>query len=384
MKVFYDYQIFEHQQYGGISRYYAELISQMKNRADVNYMLPILESSNAYLKNIPEVNAQVRGGSDYYNKFFLGLTFPGKWKLYQQRNKWFPNRIYVNQRHSEYQLQHGVFDLFHPTDINNYFLKYIGNKPFVVTIHDMIDEYFPEYAFHVYSTYKTSVKEELVKKAAGIIAVSNSTKHDILKRFSVDERKIKVIYHGGSNLPLASGEAIIPGAYFLYVGKRVHYKNFYFLLQALQPFLIKDSALKIVCVGAPFNSTEQSYFKDLKIELNLVHQSADDSILGNLYHHARGFIYPSLYEGFGIPILEAFQCNCPVMASNTSSLPEVGGDAALYFDPKSIESIQQAFLTLLQSDSVRKDLIEKGAARLKNFSWQTAAQHTFDFYKSIV
>lgn len=383
MRIFYDHQIFEHQQYGGISRYYAQLISQMQSRSDISYMLPILRSSNHYLKAIPELAKVLKGDTDYYNRFCFGLEFPGKWKLYQKRNQLFPDRVLENRKYVEKKLKEGAYDLFHPTDIDDYFFEQIGNRPFVVTIHDLIDEYFPEYSFHVYSTYKTSIKERLVKAAAGIIAVSNSTKHDILEKFAVDEKKIKVIYHVPSNIKIVDSDPIVHGCYFLYVGKRVHYKNFYFLIQALQPLLVKDRNIKIVCVGSPFNAKERAYFCDLKVDANIVHMLADDNTLGNLYNYAQAFIYPSLYEGFGIPILEAFECECPVMVSNTSSLPEVAGDAALYFNPKSIESIQHAFTTMLSNNAIRQELIAKGRQQLAKFSWKETADQTFAFYKSI-
>jgi glycosyltransferase involved in cell wall biosynthesis len=384
MKVFYDHQIFEHQQYGGISRYYSRLISHTKDRSDVNYILSLINSSNQYLKEIPEVAATLSGDSDYYHKFLGGLEFPGKWKLYQQRNKWLPGRIRKNLNYSEKMLREASFDLFHPTDFDNYFLKYIGNRPFVVTVHDMIDEYFPEYSFHVHSNYKTSIKEQLIKKAAGVIAVSHSTKHDLLERFSVDEKKIRVIHHAADEMPIYSYEPIMSGCYFLFVGKRSHYKNFYFFLQAIQPFLLNDREIKIVCVGAPFNGKEYAFFRDLQIEASVINMSADDSTLGNLYKYARAFVYPSLYEGFGLPILEAFQCECPVMVSNTSSLPEIAGDAALFFSPKDIHSVRSAFKRMLTDDFMRKDLIEKGRQQLQKFSWRATSEQTFDFYKSIV
>jgi glycosyltransferase involved in cell wall biosynthesis len=163
----------------------------------------------------------------------------------------------------------------------------------------------------------------------------------------------------------------------------VHYKNFYFLLQCAQSLLQANRDLKIVCVGAGFNEKEQAYFRDLGIANQVLQYNASDAALANLYQHATAFVYPSLYEGFGMPLLEAFQMNCPVITSQASSLPEVAGDAAYYIDPKSTASIRGALQTLLTHEGVRQDLIQKGKVQLKKFSWQTTAHKTFELYKSL-
>ncbi|HEY8934464.1 MAG TPA: glycosyltransferase family 1 protein [Cyclobacteriaceae bacterium] len=386
MKLFYDYQIFEHQKYGGISRYYYELLKGIESSKDTQFLLPLLKSDNHYLSQMPSIASQLKGSSDFYKKFMWGIEFPGKWLLYKQRNKYFPQFISENRKHTINALKNQAFDIFHPTDLDDYFLEYIGSRPFVVTVHDMIDEYFPEYSFHVHSTYKTSVKERLINKAAGIIAVSESTKAFLLQRFSIQENKIRVIYHGYSELSNSAdlSKPIIDGEYLLFVGKRVHYKNFYFLLQCIKPLLKKYPDLKIVCVGSPFNTTEKDYLIDLGLDGNVFHVNADDSTLGNLYCFAKAFVYPSLQEGFGMPILEAFNYNCPVLLSDNSSLPEVAGDAALYFNAKDISSVQQAILKILTDTKLRDQLIEKGRDRLKLFSWQNTVNQTLDFYRSLL
>jgi len=384
MIVSYDYQIFEHQIYGGISRYFYELIKGLEQHPDVSYSLPLKQSSNHYIKRIPSIANGIKSGSDYYNQFLFGTEFRGKWTLFQRWNQLFPQAVTANRRHAIEVFKSGAFDIFHPTDLSDYFLDYIGNKPFVVTIHDMIDEYFPEYSFHVHSNYQTSVKENLIKKAAGIIAVSESTKRDILHRFNVDEKKIKVIYHGVSELEDQHTDSrLIVDNYFLYVGKRAHYKNFYFFLQCIQSLLTKDRSLKIVCAGPPFNKIESTYFNDLGIVENLIHVDADDRVLGNLYQHALAFVYPSLYEGFGIPILEAFKFGCPVILSNSSSLPEVAGDAGIYFTPKDIGSVRQAVQLVMRDKALRTEIIQKGYARLQNFPLKKMVDQTVAFYKSI-
>ncbi len=386
MRIFYDYQIFQQQIYGGISRYFYELMKGIDGiqKSDYQYILPLVESSNAYITRIPSVAKSILSGSDYYHQFLGGIEFPGKWKLFQQWNKFFPKATLRNQLLTINALKNKDFDLFHPTDVNDYFLQHLGGRPFVVTIHDMIDEYFPEYLFHVHSTYKTSIKEKLVKKAAGIIAVSESTKQKIIERFNIDDRKIKVIYHGVSDFKDHSSSQLISGKYFLYIGKRTHYKNFYFFIQCVQSFLKEDPALKIVCTGSPFNKAELDYFSDLGVLNNISYIDADDTKLSNLYQHAIAFVYPSLHEGFGMPILEAFKNGCPTILSNTTSLPEVAGNAALYFDPKSIESVKTAIYQIINDIDLRFDLIQRGNERVKLFSWQKTIQETMSFYNAII
>ena len=388
MKVFYDYQIFQQQIYGGISRYFYELINgiEVDHNNNIQYVLPLKHSSNSYIKNIDAVAKGIKSGSDYYNQFLGKVEFPGKWRLFQAWNKLSPKRILENQELTISALQKQDFDLFHPTDFSNYFLNHIKDRPFVITIHDMIDEYFPEYSFHVHSTYKTSVKEQLIRKASGIIAISASTKKDIIDRFNVDEAKIKVIYHGVSDFDSNNSitDRLIVEKYFLYLGKRTHYKNFYFFLQCIQSFLLEDPSLRIVCVGSPFGKLELDYFKDLKIQKSIRHINASDNMLGNLYKNAVAFVYPSLYEGFGMPVLEAFKNGCPVILSNTSSLPEVAGEAGLYFNPKNIISVKTAVHKVLNDERLRQDLIRKGFERMKQFSWKRTVDETVSFYKTLV
>lgn len=384
MKILYDYQIFEHQVHGGISRYFYQLMEAMRVSAGMTYELPLQYSSNQYVLSIPELSGQLKGPSDFYRQFLNGTEFKGKWTLFQLHSRLFPRQLKVNQQLSIEALGKQQFDIFHPTDLHDYFLPSIGNKPFVITIHDMIDEIYPEYGFHVHSTYRSSLKETLIKKASAIIAVSENTKRDILARFSVPEKKIKVIYHGASELTEAtSNSPLVTSPYFLFVGKRVHYKNFYFLLQCAQPLLLANRDLKIICVGPGFNAKETAYFRDLGVIDQILHFNASDAMLANLYQHATAFVYPSLYEGFGMPVLEAFQKNCPVITSQTSSLPEVAGDAALYIDPKSIVSLRHALQTMLTDVGIRQTLIQKGNEQLKRFSWLTTAHQTFELYKSL-
>jgi glycosyltransferase involved in cell wall biosynthesis len=388
MKILYDHQIFEHQVHGGISRYFYELMKgiALQSTTRVEFALPIRNSSNHYLQNIPSVAKGITSGSEYYNDFMNGIEFPGKWRLFQFWQRIMPFKARENQLQTIEQLKAFNYDIFHPTDVDDYFLKYIGKKPFVITIHDLIDEYFPEYGFHVHSLYKTSARQRLLEASAGIIAVSEFTKKNLIERFGVDEKKIKVIHHGVGEIGVQEDHRVraISERYLLYIGKRTHYKNFYFFVQCVQSVLLQQPDLKIVCAGAPFNPREIAYFRDLRVEKQIVHVHANDNMLSNLYIHAEAFIYPSLYEGFGMPVLEAFKYRCPVLLSNTSSMPEVAGDAALYFPPKDVTLIRSSVEKILSDQMLRSQLIEKGLSRVRHFSWERAVTETLLFYETVL
>lgn len=390
MKILYDYQTFETQRFGGISRYYYELIKNFgENKIwGIEWDLPIHYSNNGYVSKLPQIQINLKGEADYYKRFAWGYEFKGKWFLYQKFKQYFPKNFLQNQQLSVKYLKQGGYDIFHPTDIHDYFLEYVNNKKLVITIHDMIDELYPEYSFHVYSEYNTSVKKKMIEKADKIIAVSQSTKQDIIDFYKTPEDKIEVIYHGNSLNSIQDfskfKDVRLPAKYLLFVGKRVHYKNFYFFLQVVAPFLYEDADLHIICVGSSFEQKEDCFFQQLNISDRVLHLKADDQVLAYLYQNALAFVYPSLYEGFGIPILEAFACNCPVILSNCSSFPEVAGDAGIYFDPKNITSFRDALHCVLFDSKERDNLVAKGLKQLEKFSWYKSAQKTAKLYQDVL
>lgn len=388
MKILFDYQTFEEQKIGGISRYFHELISHFKNSDGVNPELSIKYTSNEYLKNAPHFKNQILGDYNFYNEFLYGINFKGKGKLLHLKNKLTGNdKINANKKLSIECIKKGHFDLFHPTDYNSYYLDYIGNKPFVVTAYDMIHEIFPEHLSLNSPVSKN--KKKIFEKASKIIAISENTKRDIVTIFNINENKIDVVYLANSlNKETFAGKQVelnnLPNNYLLFVGSRLTYKNFYFFITSIVPLLEKDPALHVVCTGIPFNKNELAFFHRLGIEKQLHQYYVNDVQLAYLYNHALAFIFPSLYEGFGIPVLEAFACECPALLSNTSSLPEIGGDAAAYFEPKDALSIRNAIASVIYNNDKRKQLIEKGIEQHKKFSWELTAKKTLEVYKKVI
>lgn len=366
MKILYDYQTFTIQQYGGISRYFFELIKRF-NTVKSSCSVGAVFSNNAYLNKSTYLGVQ---------PFFPKSNFKGKDFLYTRSN----------QYKSLKDLKAQKFDVFHPTYYNDYFLDHIGKKPFVVTFYDMIHEKFhSQYSELSNDMPVYSFKRKLAKKAERIIAISETTKNDIIDIYGIDENKIDVVYLGNSLESTIVGEKrIVEHEYVLFVGNRSLYKNFTSFTTVIADQLKTNSLLLVCAGGGAFSEQEMNFIKKMKLEKSVVHiKKIDDSILSNLYSNALFFAFPSLYEGFGIPVLESFASNCPTLLSTGGSLPEIGGEAAVYFDPYDQNSLFSAVENLISNTHLRTELVQKGEARIKEFSWDKTFQETMEIYKKI-
>lgn len=366
MRVLYDHQIFTTQESGGISRYFYGLIREFTNMQEIDPITSIIVSSNHYISDQKCVR---------HINLFSNKRIRGKYRLFNLLNK----------PYSILKLKQQKFEIFHPTYYDPYFLTYIGNKPFVLTVHDMIHEKFKEM---FPSTDQTSQRKKLlVEKASKVIVVSENTKKDLIEIFGTEESKIEVIYPANSLMPELNVVFNLerPSKYILFVGLRTGYKNFERFIRSIAKILNQNKDLFVVCVGgSKFKNDEKQVFIELDIEKQILHYTfLDDKTLACIYKNALFFIFPSLYEGFGFPILESFACGCPVLCSNKSSLPEIAGDAALYFDPYIEESIANAVKRILKDESLRKDLITKGFQRLRKFSWAHTTQQTKNIYERV-
>ena len=366
MNILYDYQIFEMQKYGGISRYFVELAQHYNDEEDINVSIAAKITNNEYL-----VNSHIKNNLVLHSKYVIKKRHYIESKV---------NRVYLRHAFSMRKI-----DVFHPTYYDPYFLKYIGEIPFVLTIYDMIHEKFSEMFSPNDRTSQN--KKLLAEKASKIIAISESTKQDIIDILGIDEAKIDVVYLG-SSLPLASNTITIdscPSKYILFVGNRTIYKNFNRFIKAIAPLLHEDKELHVVCAGGgKFHEDEEQLLSQLEITKRVHQFNIDDTTLTTFYSEAIMFVFPSMYEGFGIPILEAFECNCPLVCSNISSLPEVAGDAAVYFNPMDESSILTAVRTVFEDSQLQKKLVDAGQERLKLFSWKKTAEETKKVYKSII
>lgn len=366
MKILFDHQIFIAQKYGGISRYFFELIKEFKLIKNIDTDVPLLFSNNHYFS----INY-----SFILNFFFVKRKFKGKQRIVSL----------INKLNTIWYLKNNKIDIFHPTYYDPYFLKYIKNVPYVLTVYDMIHEKF-DYMFTTKDTTSKN-KRKLVENASKIIAISESTKRDIIEIYNIDESKIEVVYLGNSLSYNQDGfiNIDIPKKYILFVGSRRRYKNFDRFVSSISEILINDKELSLLCAGGgKFDADEINSFSELNIADQIFQYDLNDLNLSNFYRYAELFVFPSLYEGFGIPVLEAFACECPLVCSNTSSLPEIAGNAAQYFDPNDEESIREAVGTVLNDKTLRSTLIQKGNERLAFFSWEKTAMQTKEIYRSIL
>lgn len=382
MKILYDHQAFETQKVGGISRYFCEIMERLRSTGNVHVELALKYSANEYLKH-SGFSLQAAANPHGYENFLGGREFRGKWTLYKWRNRLHKpiDPALENKRLSIAALRRQDFDVFHPTYYDDYFLPYIGNKPFVLTVHDMIHEIYPEY-FNL-GDQTSRRKRNLSLKAAKIIAISECTKKDLIDFFDIPPEKIQVIHHGNSiDSSAASLEPHVPlpDRYLLFVGSRSIYKNFYFFVNSAVSLMAADPTLHIVCAGSAFDKRERTFFELRGIDERMHSHSINDAGLRVLYSQALAFVFPSLYEGFGLPVLEAFSSGCPVVLANAGSLPEVGGDAAVYFEPKSPRSMRAAISEVLYSKERRLNLIERGRSRLGRFSWEQTSRETASLY----
>lgn len=382
MKVLYDSQAFDMQTHGGVSRCFAELYAHRPAFVDASIF--IKETNNVYLKDLgfPEAGYVYKHflcAKDTKLKHFLfKLTYNLKYGDFSRWDK----RPLINRNEAKPVIKKGDFDIFHPTFFDDYFLRLIGKKPFVITVHDMIPE--------IFSMDHSQAKQKLavIPKAAHIIAVSGQTKKDLVRIMNVPEEKVSVIYHGADEEPyIPSSTAPFAEEYILYVGTRYEYKNFTAFCKSCVGIIKRHPQLKIVCTGVPFSPEEIQLFESLGIKDRMVHRFVQTrQELFDLYHYAITFVYPSKYEGFGIPILEAYKADCPVMLNRASCFPEIAGDAAVFFDLNSEKSdFEEQFETLYRlTGDERGELIQCQRERMKLYSWSKSAAQLADVYKKVL
>lgn len=355
MRILFDHQIFDFP-LGGASKYFVELLSYLPKEY---WVCTSLFSCNEYARNKHLLPCICR-------KYFKG----------QLRIMDLINRPYTN-----YLLRNSKYDVFHQTNFGTYCLDYVGDKPLVTTYHDSNLSTFDPHP-KIVARQRASLK-----RADAIIAVSNNTKADLLHLFPyIDSRKVHVIYHGIEiprfvSYPLIS---FFSFPYILYVGRRSEYKNFGRLIKTFVKYhsLFKD--IHLVCTSETFSVKEMSLFKSYGINNFVHHINASEDVMYRLYRDALFFIYPSLYEGFGMPILEAWANHCPVALSKASCFPEICQNAGEYFDPYDTDSILAAMTRLTEDENRRNDLIALGDKRVRFFSWERCAQEHMKVYESLI
>lgn len=346
--VLYSHDIFSTQFVGGISRYIYELHTHNQNSS-----ICALYSENLYL-----------------HKHRQTPTFRGKRRLISTINEGF-ERLILAYKH---------FDIYHPSYYKT--ITKPKNTMLVTTIHDMIHEIYAG-RFFPHNSKDSRLKRYLCEKSDLLLAISHQTKYDLIKIFGIDERKIQVIYHGYS-LQKILKPLKLPKHYILFVGQREGYKNFINFARAFALLHKNYPYMYAVCVGKPFTPQERGFLESLGMQKQFFCIQAQEDELYTLYHQALCFVFPSLYEGFGIPILESFYAQCPALLSDIAVFREIAKDCVLFFDPNSPHSMANTIESVIVNPQLTRKLIAKATTHLQNFSWDMTAQQTLWAYKQLL
>ena len=361
LDVLFDHQVFVTQRHGGVSRYFLELARAMQL--------------------LPDVHARVFAPGWICGHLQAGdplhpWSFP--WPRFQRGLRYRPSLFSPVLRAA---LLLGRPRVVHETGYVPTHVRARGTIN-VTTLHDMTVEVFPEWFEQ--SQHRIDQKLAALRRADAIICISQRTRQDLLDRHPDLEPRCAVVPHGVSH-QRAEGPrpGALPARYLLYVGTRQNYKNFSGLLQALGRARGLPADLQLLCFGGgPLSADELQGCQDAGwAPPRVKHLQGDDDLLAQAYRHAELFVFPSLYEGFGMPLTEAMVQGCPVACSRATSFPEVCGDGAAYFDPQDPQDMAACLEGLVLQPARRAALAQAGAERVRLFSWSRCAEDTLAVYR---
>jgi len=284
-------------------------------------------------------------------------------------------------------------ELFHATE---HLLPPLRGVPTVLTVHDMIFKLFPEHQKRLNFWYLNATMPLYCRRASAIVTVSESSKRDIVAHYGLDPAKVTVVYEAASPEfgPLASAAVAearrrygLPERFAIHVGTIEPRKNLTRLVEALQRLRDGGLTVPLLVVGAKGWLYEEFFQRLERLEIrDAVHfpgyvPSAD---LPLLYNAATMAVMPSVYEGFGLPVLEAMACGTPVVSSEASSLPELGGRAARYYDPYDVEAIAATIREVWLDQDLRAEMRQQSLIQAAKFSWERAAAQTWSIYERLL
>lgn len=344
-------EIFARQTAGGISRYFSELFREFVN-CGANFLVHANPEDNALLRGVvPALGERLKTfaepkGPRLLRAAALELSFAARMRSLGRAG----------------------------TIVHHTYYPFVSRKvlcPAVTTIHDLCEERVGHGAA---AKLRNVLKRRAAARADLIIAVSHATKQDIVNCWGIPEDRIVVVHHGVREFGPTMAAPFISEPFLLFVGKRDGYKNFDVAVHAYRRSgLYKDIAL--VCIGGGDPSApERALLGKLGVAGRVIFRSGNDAELLRGYSDAVGLVYPSLFEGFGLPLLEAMISSCPVVCGRHTSLGEVGGDAALYADVTDVDALSFTLQRLAQDGSLRSELVEKGRTRAAQFSWASTAK----------
>ena len=359
MKVIFDSQAFRLEHRGGISRYIARLgVSLFAMGANVEVVAPIH-------RNLHLLEAR---GLPAYGWFRAQPLFHPRIE-----------RV-VNRTLESRAMSRRAADVFHPT----FYWPTISPKAAarVLTVHDMIHERFRHW--HP-SNVLLEQKANAVRAADHIICISEHTRRDLCELLNVPMEATTVVYHGGAMMPIPATVKLPDEPYLLFVGQRHRHKNFSVILDAYGEMPALRSELSLVLFGGrPPSADEWAHARRCGLNPSrIIHVTGDDATLAAYYARAQALIYPSLYEGFGMPLLEAMSLACPIITSNSSCMPEIAGSAALYFDPESAPDLARRIVEVMEPE-LRRRLVGAGRHREREFSWDRCAAETLNVYSRVL
>lgn len=384
MKVLFDEFAFN-QTHGGVSRYFCEMIKRLPS--DIEWELSLKTTNNVYLQDAPfSIPPMEKSFGSFARSHFGPFMSRALTRLYQGISSKFPGAFKFdedcNRMHFAKCVDKLDFDLLHVTDPHprwDTWRNVKSRRPIVATIHDLIPELYSPSCIAI-----KRMRARLASDADHLIAVSNATKQDLIRMYGVPEEKITVVYHGF--LPQKeSGRKLdyIPDKYILYVGQRTIGKNYPLFSKSIVVLLREIPDLHLFLTGNPLTKNESEWFR-LNGVLDRVHQKfVCDEDMPTVFAKATVFVCPSRYEGFGIPILDAMSAGTPIVLARASCLPEVGGDAALYFDQDDGMGMNNQVRKLLSSPELRRAQSIKGLNRSKLFSWEKCAEETAEIYREV-
>ena len=367
MRILYDGNIYALQPAGGITRYFGSLISRLP--ADFEPSLVVRHAVNSNYPSHPNLKV-------YQYDRLRPIPISYRLSLYYSR---------VRGRLLRAAVEHKHFDVFHPTYYNLLDGGSIASyrHPMVITVWDMIHELFPEQLDP--SGKHAEEKRRAIMAAQAIICISENTRKDLLERHPSVRDKVRVIHLASELNPgLSFGPEPVPARpYFLFVGSRAWYKNFDGLLTAFAKLVSKLPDVALCIVGGPLEDSENKRITDLGLSDRIEYCGyPSDEHLAKLYRSSLALVYPSLSEGFGLPPLEAMACGTVAVVCRTSSIPEVVGDAGVYFDPDSQDDLSDILYSLARDETLRKNLILKGNEQAGNFSWDMTVAQTVEVYRT--
>lgn len=365
LKVAFDHQIFAAQRYGGVSRYFVELASRLPSDSvsEVSVVAPV------YVNNYLRLESARRLTHGMYVPFdFKGIRHAvGLANRLAAPLAW--SRIDADVIHETYYTMHPVGRA----------------RRRVVTVYDMIHELFAPTAESV-----IAAKRAAVNRADHVICISETTRRDLTRLYNIDPARTSVV-HLGYSLRTEISEIGDQGGpsrgqrpSLLYVGNRGGYKNFGTLLTAFGSSPALREFDLIAFGGSPCLPDEWKEIKRLGITDRVRFESGSDRRLADHYRSAAAFVYPWMYEGFGIPPLEAMSHGCPVVCSNAGAISEVVGDAGVYFDPNNSDELRSALERVATDEGLQADLRVRGYHRISAFSWDRCAEATAKVYRLFV